>query len=77
MDEEARWVTVPATAFDDLLCDRFCSGMASYLDMQDLAVGVTDSEESIEGLEPDRPHAEEITGSDILRMAPEELPPAW
>ena len=68
MDEEARWVTVPAIAFDDLLRHPFYCGMASYLDMHDLAVGVTDRKENIERLEPGRPHADEITGPDILRM---------
>jgi hypothetical protein len=47
--------------------------VASY--MQDLAVGMADGKEDIEGLEPDRPHTEEITGLDILRMPIEELPP--
>jgi len=43
--------------------------------MQDLAVGMTDGKEDIEGLEPDRPRTEEITDLDILRMPIEELPP--
>ena len=77
MDEEARRFTVPAAAFDDLLRDPFRFGVASHLDMQDLAVGMTDRKENVERLEPDRPHAEEITGPDILRMPLEKLPPAW
>ncbi len=51
--------------------------MARHLDMQDLAVGVTDRKEDIEGLESDRPYTEEVTGPDILRMPLEKLPPAW
>ena len=39
--------------------------MASHLNKQDLAAGVTDCKENMEGLEPDRLHAEEITGPDI------------
>ena len=62
MDEKARCFTIPAAAFDDLLCRPFRRGMAGHLDMQDLAVGMTDRKENIEGLEPDRPHAEEIAG---------------
>src|SRR5262249_26023323 len=77
VDEEARRFTVPGAAFDDLLRRSFRCGMASDLDMQDLAVGMTDRKEDIEGLEPDRPHTEEITGPDILRMSLEKLPPAW
>ena len=76
MEEEARWFTIPAAAFDDLLRHPFCCGMASHLDMQDLAVGMTDRKEDIEGLEPDRPHAEEITGPDIPGMPLEQFPPA-
>ncbi len=75
MDEKARWLAIPAAAFDDLLRHPFRCGVARYLDMQDLAVGMTDRKEDIEGLEPDRPHTEEITGLDILRMPIEELPP--
>src|SRR5262249_14897119 len=77
MGEEARRFTVPAAAFDDLLRYPCRSGVASHLDMQDLAVGMTDRKEDIEGLEPDRPHTEEITSPDILRMPLENLPPAW
>ena len=51
--------------------------MASHRDMKDLAVGMTDRKENLEGLEPDRPHAEEITRPDIPRMPLEKLPPAW
>jgi hypothetical protein len=51
--------------------------MACHLDMQDLAVGVTDRKEDIESLEPDRPYTEEVTGPDIVRMSLEKLPPAW
>src|SRR5262245_6097482 len=64
-------------AFDDLLRRPFRRGMASDLDMQDLAVGMTDRKEDIEGLEPDRPHTEEITGPDILRMSPEYHRLTW
>jgi hypothetical protein len=53
MDEEARRVTVPATAFDDLLRRPLGCGVASYLDMQDLAIGMTDRKEDVEGLEPE------------------------
>ena len=67
MDEKARWFAIPAAAFDDLLCHPFRRGMASHLDMQDLAVGMTDRKEDIEGLEPDRPYAEEIARPDIPR----------
>jgi hypothetical protein len=45
--------------------------------MQDLAVGMTDRKEDVQGLEPDYLHAEEITGPDILRMPLEKLPPVW
>ena len=51
MDEEARRFTVPAAAFDDLLRHPFGCGVSSNLDMQDLAVGVTDHEKDIESLE--------------------------
>ena len=76
MDEKVRWFTIPATAFDDLLRHPFRRGLASHLDMQDLAVGMTDRKENIEGLEPDRPHAKEITGTDVPGMSLEKLPPA-
>jgi hypothetical protein len=75
MDEKARGFTIPATAFDDLLRGPFGCGMASDLDMQDLAVRMTDRKENIERLEPDRPHAEEIAGPDISGMPLEKLPP--
>src|SRR5262245_58750520 len=65
VDKKAWRFTIPVAAFDDLLCRPFRRGMASHLDMQDLAVGMTDRKEDIEGLEPDRLHAEEITGPDI------------
>ena len=42
MHEEAWRFTVPGAAFDDLLRRPFRRGMPSDLDMQDLAVGVTD-----------------------------------
>ena len=77
MDEEAGWFTVPGAAFDDLLRRPFRRGVPSDPDMQDLAVGMTDRKEDIESLEPDRPHTEEITGPDILRMPLEKLPSAW
>ena len=77
MDEEARRLTDPAAAFDDLLRHPLRSGVARDLDMQDLAIGVTDRKEDIEGLEPHRSHTKEITGPDILRMPLEKLPPAW
>src|SRR4029450_13241694 len=76
MDEKAWRLTIPAAAFDDLLCRPFRRGMASHLDMQDLAVGRTDRKENIEGLEPDRPYAEEIAGPDIPGMPIEKRPPA-
>jgi hypothetical protein len=76
MDEKAWWLTIPAAAFDDLLCRPFRRGMASHLDMQDLAVGMTGRKEDIEGLELDRPYAEEIAGPDIPGMAVEKRPPA-
>ena len=61
-------LAIPAAAFDDLLRYPFCRGMASHLSMHDLAVGMTDRKEDIEGLEPDRLHAEEITGPDVAGM---------
>ena len=68
---------MPAAAFDDLLRHPFCCGMASYLDMQDLAIGMTDRKENIEGLKPDRLDTEEIAGTDISGMPLEKFPPAW
>src|SRR5262245_602495 len=68
MDEEAQWSAIPAAAFEDLLRHPFCCGMAGYLDMRNLAVGMADRKENIEGPEPDRPHAEEIAGPDIPGM---------
>ena len=65
MDEKARWLAIPAATLNDLLRHPFSCGVARYLDMQDLAVGMADGKEDIEGLEPDRPHTEEITGPDI------------
>ena len=76
MDEEARWFAIPAAAFDDLLRHPFCRGMAGHLDMQDLAVDMTDRKENVERLEPDRSHAEEITGPDIPGMPLQKFPPA-
>jgi hypothetical protein len=76
MDEKARWFTIPAAAFDDLLRHPFGCGMARDLEMQDLAVGMTDHKEDIDGPEPDRPHAEEITCPDISGMPLEKVPPA-
>jgi hypothetical protein len=73
MDEKARWFTIPAAAFDDLLRHPLRCGMASDLDMQNLTVGMTDRKGDIEGLEPDRTHAEEITGPDILGMPLEKF----
>src|SRR5262249_49513053 len=54
MDEEAQWSAIPAAAFEDLLRHPFCCGMAGYLDMRNLAVGMVDRIENIEGPEPDR-----------------------
>jgi hypothetical protein len=68
MDEKARSLAIPATAFDDLLRHPLCCGMASHLNMKDLAVGVTDHEEDIESPERDRLHAEEVTGPQVPGM---------
>jgi hypothetical protein len=73
MDEKTRWFTIPATAFDDLVRHPLCCGMASHLNMQDLAVGMTDRKENTEGLEPDRLHAEEIASPDIPGMPLEKF----
>ena len=43
---------VPTAPFYDLLCRPHGRWMFGYLDMQDLAAGVADHEEGIEGLEP-------------------------
>src|SRR4030095_8861188 len=76
VNEKAWWFTIPTAAFDDLLCHPFRRGMACHLDMQDLAVGMTDRKENKEALEPDRPSAEEIASPDIPGVRLEKLSPA-
>jgi hypothetical protein len=50
VDREAWWLTVPATAFHDLLRNPLCRGMLGDLDMRHFTAGVADHEEGMEGL---------------------------